>query len=133
MGRKKSQEVNKMAQKRMISKSIVNSSPFLNLGRDAQILYIAATVSADDEGIVDIDPLINLLKMPAEQPLSELLNCGLLVMLPKTGRKLVWIRDWETANHVQPSRFVESVYHDLKIEALKSLKEEFYGTAQNDY
>ena len=122
-----------MAQKRMISKSIVNSSPFLNLGRDAQILYIAATVSADDEGIVDIDPLINLLKIPAEQPLSELLNCGLLVMLPKNGRKLVWIRDWETTNHVQPSRFVESVYHDLKIEALKSLKEEFYGTAQNDY
>jgi len=110
-----------MAQKRMISKNIVNSSRFLNLGRDAQILYVAATVSADDEGIVDIDPLISLLKMPGTQPLSELFECRLLVMLPKPGRRIVWIRDWDKTNHVQPSRFVKSVYHDLKLEALRSL------------
>jgi len=88
-----------MAQRRMITKSLMNDRHFLQLSRDAQMLLVAAIVHADDEGVVDVFPVMKLLSIGSIGTFKELVDNRFVVRLIKDDF-IAYIKEWDDMNHV---------------------------------
>ena len=94
-----------MAERRMFSKSIIDSDLFLDMPQSAQCLYFHLAMRADDEGFVDAPKKIQRMIGASED------DCRLLIakkfLIPfETG--VVVIRHWRIHNYIQKDRYVET-------------------------
>ena len=112
-----------MAQRRMITKSLMNDRHFLQLSRDAQMLLVGAIVHADDEGIVDVFPVMKLLSIGSIGTFKELVDSRFVVRLIKDDF-IAYIQEWDEMNHVPENRFTASKYHSLKVRVLAELADD---------
>lgn len=96
-----------MAERRMFSKSIIDSDLFLDMPQSAQCLYFHLAMRADDEGFVDAPKKIQRMIGASED------DCRLLIakkfLIPfETG--VVVIRHWRIHNYIQKDRFKGTMY-----------------------
>lgn len=102
-----------MAERRMLSKAIVNSGRFCRMTDKAKVLYVSLVVNADDEGAVDsFTPCLQC--GSGQKELQELERNGFIATLQDG---IFFIIEWELFNRVQSSRIVKSDYHE-RIQAL---------------
>lgn len=104
-----------MAQRRMFSKDITNSSVFLRMPISSRLLYYDLGMNADDDGFVEH---FMVLKMTGatQQDLGVLELNGLVKIFDEN---VLWIKDWKENNYIRNDRYKPSKY--LQIYDIKSL------------
>lgn len=102
-----------MAQRRMISKEVIQSQRFLTLPLEAQALYFHLIAASDDDGIVDAFPIVRMVGARED-------NLGLLVVkkfvLPLNNEMIYFITDFSKQNKIRQDRIQPSIYRDLLLE-----------------
>ncbi|QBX25284.1 Replication initiation and membrane attachment [Streptococcus gordonii] len=102
-----------MAQRRMISKEIIQSQRFLTLPLEAQALYFHLIAASDDDGVVDAFPIVRMVGARED-------NLGLLVVkkfvLPLNNEMIYFITDFSKQNKIRQDRIQPSIYRDLLLE-----------------
>ena len=103
-----------MAQRRMFSRSVVESDAFLSLSLASQALYIHLCMDADDDGFCS-SPVRTAKAVGCKQSdIKELIDNGFLIDF---GGGVVVIKHWLLMNYVRDDRRKETEY----IEYLKKL------------
>lgn len=100
-----------MAERRMFSKSVIDSDMFLDMPLSAQALYFHLSMRADDDGFVNNPKKIQRMVGASDD------DCKILVVkkfiIPfESG--IVVIRHWKIHNYIQKDRYKETVYLDEK-------------------
>lgn len=100
-----------MAQRRMISKAIVETGRFAELSVLAQLMYLRMIVIADDDGFADTFALEKMLEVD-ESVCGELVEAGYIRKAP--GKKYLYhISDWRSHNAIQRTKYHQSLYWDM--------------------
>lgn len=102
-----------MAERRMFSKSIVESARFLKMPVSSQLLYFHLGMNADDDGIVEAYTVINLVRVQ-EDDLRVLYSKGFVNILNED--LVTYITDWRQQNKIRPDRKKDSIYANLLME-----------------
>lgn len=102
-----------MAERRMFSKSIVNSARFLRMSETARLLYFDLGVRADDDGIVEAFSVMRTTGA-VEAALDELSEKGFVTILNEDF--VTHIIDWKRNNYIQKDRYHPSMYAHLLTE-----------------
>lgn len=107
-----------MAQKRMFSKTIIDSDAFLDMPHSTQLLYFHLNMRADDDGF--INNCKNIMRMVGckEDDLKILITKKFV--LPFESGVIV-IKHWRIHNYIQNDRYTETKYKEEK--AMLSLDE----------
>ena len=105
-----------MANKRMFSNAIVNSSRFLRMGQTARLLYYDLGMQADDSGVVEAFTVMRMTGA-SEDDLRVLAAKGFVIVL--NDELVSYIRDWETHNNIRSDRKQPSVYDNLLVRVLR--------------
>jgi len=93
--------------RRMVSKRITKSSRFLTMPNDVQLLYFHILTEADDDGVVEVYPLIRLLGVPSD---------NLKVLIAKdfvreiNEYQVMIITHWLEHNTIRADRKTDSIY-----------------------
>lgn len=100
-----------MAERRMFSKSVIDSDMFLDMPLSAQALYFHLSMRADDDGFVNNPKKIQRIVGASDD------DCKILVakkfIIPfEIG--IVVIRHWKIHNYIQKDRYKETIYLDEK-------------------
>lgn len=103
-------EVISIAERRMISKKIVESAKFIKMPATSQNLYFHLMLNADDDGVVEGFPVINLIRAN-EDDLRVLVSKGFVQVLNED--LVSYIVDWREQNTLRPDRKVDSLYKEL--------------------
>lgn len=102
-----------MAQRRMISKEVIQSQRFLTLPLEAQALYFHLIAASDDDGVVDAFPIVRMVGARED-------NLGLLVVkkfvLPLNNEMIYFVTDFSKQNKIRQDRIQPSIYRDLLLE-----------------
>lgn len=115
-----------MAEKRMISKTIVDSDAFLDMPQTTQNLYFHLNVRADDEGFVDAPKKI-MRSVGSNQNDIEILLAKPYIIMFESG--VIVIKHWKLHNSMRKDRIKETLYIEEK--SLLSEKENgAYTTCQ---
>ena len=96
----------------MISKKIVESAKFIKMPATSQNLYFHLLVNADDDGVVEAFPVLNLIRAN-EDDLRVLVSKGFVMLLNED--LVSYIIDWREQNKLRADRKVDSIYKDLLI------------------
>lgn len=102
-----------MAERRMFSKSVVESARFLKMPPSSQNLYFHLGMNADDDGIVEAYPVINMIKAQ-EDDLKVLFSKEFVKVLNQD--LVTYIADWREQNRIRPDRKKDSIYRDLLLQ-----------------
>jgi len=107
----------KMAQRRMFSKSITNSSQFLMMPQSSQNLYFHLGMNADDDGFCEH---FALMRMTDSKPddLKILQAKGFVSVFDD---KVLVISDWKENNYLRSDRYSQSKYLVIYKKELKLL------------
>ena len=95
-----------MAERRMFSKSITNSSIFLKMPISSRLLYYDLGMNADDDGFVEHFMVLRMTGA-SEQDLGVLELNGLIKILDDN---VLWIKDWKVNNSIKNDRYKPSKY-----------------------
>lgn len=100
-----------MAQKRMFSKTIIDSDAFLDMPHSTQLLYFHLNMRADDDGF--INNCKNIMRMVGckEDDLKILITKRFV--LPFESGVIV-IKHWRIHNYIQNDRYTETKYKEEK-------------------
>jgi hypothetical protein len=95
-----------MAQRRMFSKLITNSSEFLMMSQSAQNLYFHFGMNADDDGFCEV---FTIMRMTDSKPddLQSLHSRGFIFVVDN---KVCIIKDWHENNQLRLDRYKQSAY-----------------------
>lgn len=106
-----------MAQRRMFSKTITNSSQFLMMPSSSQNLYFHLGMNADDDGFCEH---FSLMRMTDSKPddLKILQAKGFVSVFDE---KVLVIKDWKENNYLRSDRYTPSKYLDVYKKELKRL------------
>ena len=96
-----------MADKRMISKKVVNTDAFMGMPTAAQALYFHLVVNADDEGFVGNPRSIRDSVGAAEEDLTLLVDKNLLIDF---GNGVIVVRHWKVHNTLRHDRFCPTIF-----------------------
>jgi len=102
-----------MADRRMLSKRIVESARFLRIPITAQMLYFHLVLNADDDGIVEAFPIMRMVGC-SEEDINTLSEKGFIRILNED--MVSHIVDWEESNHVRADRKTDSIYKHLLLQ-----------------
>ena len=102
-----------IAEKRMMSKKIVESAKFIKMPVSSQNLYFHLLVNADDDGVVEAFPVINLIRAN-EDDLRVLVSKGFVQVLNED--LVSFIVDWRIQNTLRADRKIDSIYKDLLLQ-----------------
>lgn len=94
----------------MFSQRITNSARFLKMSHSAQNLYFHFGLRADDDGVVEAFPIMQMLGS-AEDDFKILVAKGFVV--PLNDDLVAFITDWNEHNLIRADRKVNSIYKDL--------------------
>lgn len=101
-----------MAERRMFSKSIVNSARFLRMPQSSRLLYYDLGMAADDDGIVEAFTVIRTTGA-AEDDLRVLAAKGFVIVL--NDDLVSFIQDWSVNNQLRKDRYHPSLYAELLV------------------
>jgi len=106
-----------MAQRRMFSKSITNSSQFLMMPQSSQNLYFHLGMNADDDGFCEH---FTIMRMTDSKPddLKILQAKGFISVFDD---KVLVIIDWKENNYLRADRYTPSKYLEVYKEEIKRL------------
>jgi hypothetical protein len=113
-----------MAQRRMFSKSITNSSSFLMMSQSAQNLYFHFGMNADDDGFCEH---FTVMRMTESKPddLKVLQARGFVKIFDD---QVLVILDWKENNYIQKDRYTPSKYLEIYKKELKLLVDNIKDT-----
>lgn len=100
-----------MAERRMFSKTIINSDLFLDLPSSAQNLYFHLSLNADDEGFVNSPKKIMKYVNSQTEDMELLIENG---FVKKFDSGIVVIIHWNLHNYIQKDRFKATIYQKEK-------------------
>lgn len=103
-----------MAEKRMFSNRVIESTDFLDLPHATQNLYIHLSMHADDDGIVNNAKMIVRMTNCRPKDYKNLVDNGYIIELSD---KLCVIKHWKINNYLRADRYTPTIYR----EALKQL------------
>ena len=106
-----------MAQRRMFSKSITNSSQFLMMHQSSQNLYFHFGMNADDDGFCEHFPLMRMTDSKPDD-LKVLQAKGFVNVFDE---KVLIITDWKENNYLRSDRYTPSKYLEIYKEEIKRL------------
>ena len=99
-----------MADRRMLSKNVVESAKFLKMPQSSQNLYFHLVVNADDDGVVEAYTVLKLINAN-EDDLRVLVAKEFVIILNED--LVSFICHWRDMNKLQADRKVDSVYKEL--------------------
>ena len=99
-----------IAERRMISKKIVESARFIKMPASSQNLYFHLLLNADDDGIVEAFTVMNLIRAN-DDDLRVLVGKGFVQLLSE--ELVSYIVDWREQNKIRADRKVDSIYKEL--------------------
>ncbi len=105
-----------MAERRMLSKTIMNSDNFLELPIGSRLLYYDLVINADDDGFTNSVKRTMLLDGTNQDDLDALIKSGFIIRF-ESG--VCAIRHWNLHNHVQKDRYKETIFTDEKSQLIK--------------
>ena len=100
-----------MAERRMFSKTIIQSDQFCELPFSAQALYLHLALYADDDGFVNNTKLITRMIGAKEEDIRMLIEAGYLIGF-ESG--VVVITHWLQHNLIRSDRYKETIYLEEK-------------------
>lgn len=100
-----------MAERRMFSKTIIDSDAFLDMPLSAQSLYFHLSMRADDEGFINNPKKIQRM-IGASDDDAKILVMKHFIIPFDSG--IVVIRHWMIHNYIQKDRFKPTIYRDEK-------------------
>ena len=101
-----------MAERRMFSRSVVESARFLKMPVSSQNLYFHLVMNADDDGIVEAYSVINLIRAN-EDDLRVLHARGFVRILNED--LVTYVMDWREQNKIRPDRKKDSIHKELAL------------------
>lgn len=96
-----------MAERRMFSKSIVDSDAFLDMPQSSQLLYFHLCMRADDDGFID-NPKSIMRNVGCKEDDMKVLIAKQFIFPFESG--VVVIRHWLIHNYIQKDRYKETKY-----------------------
>ncbi len=96
-----------LAERRMFSKTIIDSDEFLDMPLSAQALYFHISVRADDDGFVNNIRKIQRIIGAADDDFRILCSRGFIIPFD-TG--IVVITHWRIHNYIRSDRYKSTVY-----------------------
>lgn len=102
-------ERGRMAERRMFSKTIVDSDTFLDMPLSTQALYFHLSMRADDDGFINNPRKIQRVIGATEDDLKLLVAKSFIIPF-ESG--VVVIKHWKIHNYIQNDRYKETVYLD---------------------
>lgn len=106
-----------MAQRRMFSKSITNSSQFLMMPSSSQNLYFHLGMNADDDGFCEH---FTVMRMTDSKP-DDLKVLQAKQFITVFDDKVLVITDWKENNYLRNDRYTPSKYLEIYRKELKAL------------
>ncbi|ACD22916.1 hypothetical protein FDE76_01625 [Clostridium botulinum] len=100
-----------MAEKRMFSKTIIDSDIFLDMPLSSQCLYFHLSMRADDDGFINNPRKIQRMIGCSNDDLNLLIAKKFLITF-ESG--VVVIKHWRIHNYIQNDRYKETVYTEEK-------------------
>lgn len=98
-----------MAERRMFSKTVVDSDTFLDMPPTTQNLYFHLSMRADDDGFVNNPKKIQRMVGANEDDLKLLLAKGYIIAF-ESG--IIVIKHWRLHNYIRKDRYKETAYID---------------------
>lgn len=108
-----------MANRRMFSKAIVLDDDFLDLSKDAKLLYFLLGMEADDDGFLKSSKRICKTNDIEESTLEELVEKGFIMRFPSG---VLCITDWCRNNQIQKDRHTPTEFIEGKLVEKKNGK-----------
>ena len=99
-----------MAERRMFAKSVTQSGRFCKLSHEAQLLYFALGMAADDDGAVEAYPVLSMFRI-RKAAARELEAAGLIGALVEE-EDVYYITDWLRNNQLRADTYRPSVYRE---------------------
>lgn len=96
-----------MANRRMFSKSVVNTDNFMSMPLSAQALYFHYSMNADDDGFVSNPIAIKRQINANDDDLSILVTRGFVIAFEN---KVIVIADWRQNNQLRKDRYTATIY-----------------------
>lgn len=114
-----------MAEKRMFSRSFMDSDAFLDMPVTAQLLYIQMAMRADDDGMVSNPNTIKRLIGASDSDLKLLIEKDYIIPFDSG---IVAIKHWHLHNTIRNDRYKPTIYQE-EYSMLKTgeMKEYFVG------
>lgn len=107
----------RMAQRRMFSKTITNSSRFLMMPQSAQNLYFHLGMNADDDGYCEH---FTVMRMTESKP-DDLKILHAKEFVKVFDDKVLVILDWHENNYIRSDRYNESKYLEIYKDEIKKI------------
>ena len=104
-----------MAERRMMSKKIIESARFLKMPISTQCLYFHLLLNADDDGVVEAYSVVRLTGC-SEDDLKILYAKGFVSIL--NNDLVTYITDWREHNKLRADRKIDSIYKNLLLKIL---------------
>lgn len=101
-----------MAERRMISKSLLGDNRLLQLNNDAKILYIYLLGNADDDGIVQRSLMIDGPLGVDDKDYRALEESGLLI--PDDNNQIEIITDWNNLQSIRKDIYKPTQYLEVR-------------------
>ena len=119
-----------MADRRMFSKTIIDSDAFLDMPLSSQALYFHLAMRADDEGFVNNPKKIQKMIGASEDDL-KLLVMKRYILTFESG--IIVIKHWKIHNYIQNDRFKPTTYIEEKATLTLDEKKSYVECIQNGY
>lgn len=116
-----------MAEKRMFSKTIVDSDAFLEMPLSAQALYFHLSMRADDDGFLNNAKKIQRIINASDDDLRLLVLKRFIIAFPDG---IMVIKHWRMNNYLRNDRYKPTVYQEEL--AMLNIKENGAYTLKND-
>jgi len=107
----KSKGSDKLAERRMFAKTIIDSDSFLDMPLSTQALYFHLSMRADDDGFVN-NPIKIMRMINASRNDMDLLCAKQFVIAFESG--IIVIKHWKIHNYIQKDRYRPTQYIDEK-------------------
>lgn len=116
-----------MSDKRMFSKTIIDSDAFIDMPSSTQALYFHLCMRADDEGFVNNPKKIQRTVGASEDDLKMLMAKKFIIPFDSG---IIVIKHWKIHNYIRKDRLKKTVY--LKERELLKVKENGAYTISDD-
>lgn len=118
-----------MANKRMFSSRVTESTRFIKMPVSSQNLYFHLGMNADDDGVVEAYPVMCMIGA-TEDDLRILVGKQFATVLNED--YVTFLNDWMENNNIRADRKVNSIYQDLLLQIvpdaqLKEAKSSYYS------
>ena len=106
-----------MAERRMFSKSVIDSDAFMDMPLSTQALYFHLAIRADDDGFLGNPKMVMRMICASEDDLKLLIAKNFIITF---GSGVIVITHWKMHNYIRTDRYKETIHKDEK--ELLSLK-----------